>query len=946
MAMNYGFNSLSFQQKATIMTHSNHHGNSNGSHDSTNNSPRQAIISPNLHEQHHQKLQPPPQRIASPQTKSFNISSMLNPAPSPPHRPSPQQQNNSSTGSSPPTLQLTPIASSQYFTVSREVGSNNHYQSRRISQTPTTQLSSPPPHFLPSYSAFHGIPNYSSSLTITNTTSTSTPPPNSSYLNNTTIGSTNGSNNGNNLNKSNSSNNYHHSHQPINFPAVHFNSSSNSPNSQISSSKSSSPVTATTHFSAITRNSVSTLPEFTPLRQTSNHIINKIDINSGFRIEEKLVKNQELIVQPVHLSQQPPQLNPHSLSYSQQSLSSPPPSSSIINQSVVANNDNINILAIAATVVQNKSSQEFQIQQRQNDKDDVNVSLSSSKIDKKQQQEDDSSNAVISPSKKTESLYSNDSYNNSNNNNRDIMVPPSTTESYELISHNSPAMSNTSADGVYEYEEPIKGEEEESMVSDIEGEIKVITNETNEDSKSSTTTSDNYQINNRLDSYITKESINNQEESSSGEKEYTRRPQKAESSRRKKNKLATQKKPAKKTNARVSSNKKGIKRRSSESVVADSGDDDYSPKSDMSHPNSNNTINKKPAKRQKKQSRSTSAHVSKINSPNLLLTNKGSTAEEIGLDDLVQPDNKLYCICRTLYDGLRFMICCDNCSEWYHGDCVKISEEESLLIDKYYCPSCTAKGHKSQWIPRCKNTPCNKPARVPESKYCSRECGLAWARARLAESEEKRAKLLLYLKANEKKTKNSPKNTSNNNNIANSGVKSKKYTRNLAAEREDFAQLKRIHDELEKIKRSLQVNRKKEKILDKVKSRWEISCEGITVEKQQQCGFDKYLVWGDDLPDDEDRMCEAPPEDNGNVCLELKTACYKHRGWQKTKTMEVEQEKILQTNQLNKLVAEEKQIRLRIKRRRTDLASALMNGTIEHTKHKNAADSKTTVNKS
>lgn len=34
------------------------------------------------------------------------------------------------------------------------------------------------------------------------------------------------------------------------------------------------------------------------------------------------------------------------------------------------------------------------------------------------------------------------------------------------------------------------------------------------------------------------------------------------------------------------------------------------------------------------------------------------------------------------------MIGCDFCEEWYHGDCIKITEKESKAIKKYYCERC------------------------------------------------------------------------------------------------------------------------------------------------------------------------------------------------------------------------------------------------------------------
>lgn len=48
-----------------------------------------------------------------------------------------------------------------------------------------------------------------------------------------------------------------------------------------------------------------------------------------------------------------------------------------------------------------------------------------------------------------------------------------------------------------------------------------------------------------------------------------------------------------------------------------------------------------------------------------------------------------YCFCGKIFrEGEKYMICCDACDIWYHGDCVGISEVVGNTIEDYICKLC------------------------------------------------------------------------------------------------------------------------------------------------------------------------------------------------------------------------------------------------------------------
>ncbi|KAI9313634.1 hypothetical protein BX666DRAFT_1863994 [Dichotomocladium elegans] len=61
-------------------------------------------------------------------------------------------------------------------------------------------------------------------------------------------------------------------------------------------------------------------------------------------------------------------------------------------------------------------------------------------------------------------------------------------------------------------------------------------------------------------------------------------------------------------------------------------------------------------------------------------------------------EDVLYCICRKPYDVPRFMIACDRCDQWFHGECIGISEREGEFIDLYFCGECSKGECERTWV--------------------------------------------------------------------------------------------------------------------------------------------------------------------------------------------------------------------------------------------------------
>lgn len=81
------------------------------------------------------------------------------------------------------------------------------------------------------------------------------------------------------------------------------------------------------------------------------------------------------------------------------------------------------------------------------------------------------------------------------------------------------------------------------------------------------------------------------------------------------------------------------------------------------------------------------------------------------------------------------MICCDRCEEWFHGDCVGITEARGRLMERngedYICPNCTAK--KNQLV-KPATTAVDMENSKPKADALAHPTALVASAAALAES--------------------------------------------------------------------------------------------------------------------------------------------------------------------------------------------------------------------
>ncbi|KAJ0165094.1 Set1 complex component spp1 [Colletotrichum tanaceti] len=124
-------------------------------------------------------------------------------------------------------------------------------------------------------------------------------------------------------------------------------------------------------------------------------------------------------------------------------------------------------------------------------------------------------------------------------------------------------------------------------------------------------------------------------------------------------------------------------------------------------------------------------------------TSSTNLQDELGGGSDEESDNGPYCICRGP-DDHRFMISCDVCEDWFHGECVDISKDVGEnLIERFVCPNCTDVDNNvvSLFKKICSYGKCVKAARLygdgEKSAFCSDEHKQLWWEKNIASLPKK-----------------------------------------------------------------------------------------------------------------------------------------------------------------------------------------------------------------
>jgi hypothetical protein len=75
-----------------------------------------------------------------------------------------------------------------------------------------------------------------------------------------------------------------------------------------------------------------------------------------------------------------------------------------------------------------------------------------------------------------------------------------------------------------------------------------------------------------------------------------------------------------------------------------------------------------------------------------------------------------HCLCKTPINPDRGIIQCDNCTKWYHLECLNLTKEVADTIEQYKCPECKGTASRKELSLAKKSKPIHKVSNTPQNQ--------------------------------------------------------------------------------------------------------------------------------------------------------------------------------------------------------------------------------------
>ncbi|WWC93426.1 hypothetical protein V866_000260 [Kwoniella sp. B9012] len=284
------------------------------------------------------------------------------------------------------------------------------------------------------------------------------------------------------------------------------------------------------------------------------------------------------------------------------------------------------------------------------------------------------------------------------------------------------------------------------------------------------------------------------------------------------------------------------------------------------------------------------------------------------------PDkNAIYCVCRKPYNEEEdevMMVGCESCDNWFHPNCVGLTDEMVDALDVYICKSCERSTHqRTIYKQLCKRDGCSKSLAGTSSKFCSSSCAFQYSQSLLSSMTNKNT-----LKQLAKTFIGYPEPK-----LGISTVNHAEHTPSLQCNLSNSDRLVDLERQLNKVNKSIELVSKRQKILEdtirkaesailtvnvieeeeeeevrqskkgkKKKSGMNINGNGNGSGKDDKpCGWNKILIADDqevrsfNLTEQEQGV-KSEEEEEGEICMRGKRRCDRHQGWQRTIAAQLE----------------------------------------------------------